>query len=206
MFGIGKANPKQFYFTAVMTTASIIVNILFILCLTAPVVTRSVGLVRSDDKPMQRFTIPMLFGLSQGVMAVAGYYLGKLVCHLFVEEFAPYVVFVMMFVVAVKLFVDSMRVLKGKMLYTVSSDWDFILLSILAAMNTLVMMLVGPYFLPFGWWFMVAVTVVGFLWAFFTVRIEFKPDVLKKVSFIEFSAAVFMVIIAILYLFTDLMK
>ena len=189
-----------------MTTASIVIYILFILCLTSPVVTRAVGLVRSDDKPMQRFTIPMLFGLSQGVMAVAGYYLGKLVSHLFVEEFAPYVVFVMMLVVAVKLFVDSMRVLKGKMLYTVSSDGDFILLSILAAMNTLIMMLVGPYFLPFGWWFMVAVAVAGFLWAFFTVRIEFNPAVLKKVSFIEFSAAVFMVVIAILYLFIDLLK
>ena len=191
-------------FATVMTSAAIVLSILFILCLTSTVVTRSVGLVRSDDKPSRSNTIPMLFGLSQGVMAVAGYYLGKLVCHLFVDEFAPYVVFVMMLVVAIKLFVDSMRILKGKMLYTVSSEWDFILLSILAAMNTLIMMLVGPYFMPFGWWFMVAVTVVGFLWAFFTVRIEFNPGVLKKVSFIEFSAAVFMVVIAVLYLFTDL--
>ena len=190
-----------------MTTASIVIYILFILCLTSPVVTRAVGLVRSDDKPMQRFTIPMLFGLSQGVMAVAGYYLGKLVCHLFVDEFAPYLVFLMMLVVAVKLFVDSIRVLKGKMLYTVRSDMDFILLSILAAFDVFLMSLTGPFFLSelsLGNWFFPIVAAAGFLWAFITVRIPFNPGVMKKMSFIEFSAAVFMVVIAILYLFTDL--
>ena len=185
-----------------MTTASIIISILFILCLTSPVATRSVGLIKADDKPSQKIWIPVTFGISQGVAAVVGYNLGRLIAHLY-TYIAEYMVFAMMLVIVVKLFVDSMRILKGKMLYTVSTEWDFILLSILAAMNTLIMTLVGPYFLPFGWWFFVAVTVAGFLWAFFTVRIEFTPGVLKKLSFIEFSAAVFLFVIAILYLFTD---
>lgn len=189
-----------------MATASIILIILFIVCLTSSVATRSIGLITSDDKRAQKVVIPLVFGVSQGVMAVAGYYLGKLVTHLFVESFAPYVVFAMILIVAVKMFIDSMKVLKGKMLYTVSTEWDFVLLSILAAMNTLIMMLVGPFFLPLNghWWFFVAVTVAGFLWAFFTVRVDFTPSIIKKVSFIEFSASVFMVIIAALYLFTDL--
>ena len=91
-------------------------------------------------------------------------------------------------------------------MYTVSKEWDFILLSILAAMNTLIMTLVGSFFLPFGWWFFLAVSVAGFLWAYFTVRIPFEPKMIRKMSFIEFSAAVFMVVIALLYLFTNLMK
>lgn len=186
-----------------MTTPAIIISILFILCLTAPVPTRSVGLLKADDKPSQKILIPLVFGISQGVAAVIGYSLGRLIAHLY-TYIAEYMVFAMMIVIAVKLFVDSLRILKGKMLYTVSTEWDFILLSFLAAMNTLIMTLVGPYFLPFGWWFMVAVSVAGFLWAFFTFRIDFTPSILKKVSFIEFSASVFMVIIAILYLFTDL--
>lgn len=193
-------------FVAVMIAIAIIINIVFIICLTSSVVTRSVGLVRNDDKPTLRFTIPMLFGLSQGVMAVVGYYLGKLVAHLFVDEFAPYMVFAMMLVVALRLFIDSMRMLKGKMLYTVMKDWDFILLSILAAFNALLMSLMAPFFvpeMPLGVWFFVAVTMAGFLWAFFTVRIDYTPAVVKKVSFVEFSAAVFMVVIAVLYLFTD---
>ena len=45
-----------------MTSTAIVLSILFILCLTSTVVTRSVGLVRSDDKPSKSFTIPMLFG------------------------------------------------------------------------------------------------------------------------------------------------
>ena len=190
-----------------MTTPAIIISILFILCLAAPVVTRAVGLVNTDDKPLRKFWVPLFFGLSQGVMAVAGYYLGKLVCHLFVDEFAPYLVFVMMLVVAVKMFVDSMRVLKGKMLYTVRNDWDFLLLSVMAAFNAFLMSLTGPFFLPelpMGAWFFLAVAVAGFLWAFIVVRIAFNQGVMKKMSFIEFSASVFMVVIAVLYLFTDL--
>ena len=181
----------------------IIISIIFILCLTSPVATRSIGLITADDKPSQKFIIPLVFGISQGLAAVIGYNLGRLIAHLYIY-IADYMVFVMMLVIAIKLFVDSMRVLKGKMLYTVSTEWDFILLSILAAMNTLIMTFVGPYFLPFGWWFMVAVSVAGFLWAFLTVRLDFSASVIKKVSFIEFSASVFMVIIAILYLFTDM--
>ena len=190
-----------------MTTSAIIINILFVLCLTAPVVTRAVGLLNADDKPGKKFLIPLIFGLSQGVMAVVGFYLGKLMCHLFIDEFAPYLVFAMMVVVAVKMFIDSMRVLKGKMLYTVRNDWDFILLSVLAAFDVLLMSLTGPFFvteLPLDYWFFPAVAVAGFLWAFFTARITYNPGVMKKMSFIEFSASVFMVIIAILYLFTDL--
>ena len=190
-------------FAAVMTTTAIIISIIFILCLTSPVATRSIGLITSDDKPSQKFVVPLIFGISQGVAAVIGYNLGRLISHLY-TYIAEYMVFAMMLIIALKLFVDSMKILKGKLLYTVSTEWDFILLSILAAMNTLIMMLVGPYFLPFGWWFMVAVVVTGFLWSFFAVRIDFAPGILKKVSFIEFSASVFMVIIAILYMFTDL--
>ena len=188
-----------------MTTPAIIISIIFVLCLTSTVPTRSVGLITADDKPSQKFVIPLVFGISQGLAAVIGYNLGRVIAHLY-TYIADYMVFVMMVVIAVKLFVDSMRVLKGKMLYTVSTEWDFILLSILAAMNTLIMTLVGPYFLPFGWWFMVAVSVAGFLWAFLTVRLDFSASVIKKVSFIEFSASVFMVVIACLYLFTDLIR
>ena len=197
------SSPELFIFAAVMTTTSIIISIIFILCLTSPVATRSIGLITADDKPSQKFIIPLVFGISQGLAAVIGYNLGRLIAHLYIY-IADYMVFVMMLVIAIKLFVDSMRVLKGKMLYTVSTEWDFILLSILAAMNTLIMTFVGPYFLPFGWWFMVAVSVAGFLWAFLTVRLDFSASVIKKVSFIEFSASVFMVVIAILYLFTDM--
>ena len=188
-----------------MTTTSIIISIIFILCLTAPVATRSVGLITTDDKPFQKFWIPLMFGFTQGVAATIGYNVGRLIAHLF-TYIAEYMVFAMMLVIAVKMFVDSMKVLKGKMLYTVRNDWDILGLTVLAAMNTLLMSLMGPYFMPFGLWFLLAVVVAGFLWSFFTVRIEFNPSVIKKLSFIEFSASVFMAVIAILYLFTDLLK
>ena len=186
-----------------MSATTIVISILFILCLTSSVVPRSVGLIKSDDKPAQKIRIPVIFGFSQGIMALLGNALGRLMSHFF-TYIAEYMVFAMMLVVAVKLFVDSMRALKGKMLYTVTKEIDILLLSVLAAINTFIYALVSVFYAPFGMWFFVAVTVAGFLWSFFTVRAEFTPGIIKKVSFIEFSASVFMVVIAVLYLFTDL--
>jgi putative Mn2+ efflux pump MntP len=186
-----------------MTTTAIIISILFTLCLTSTVATRSVGLLKADDKPAQKFLIPLTFGITQGVAVTIGYNLGRLMAHLFTYV-AEYLVFAMMLVVAVKMIVDSMRILRGKILYTVSSDWDIFALSVLAAMNTLLMSLTGFCFMPFGLWFILAVVVAGFLWAFFIVRVEFAPSMIKKLSFIEFSASVFVLVIAILYLLTDL--
>ena len=188
-----------------MSATTIVIGILFVLCLTSSVVPRSVGLVRADDKPAQKVWIPVMFGLSQGIMALLGSGLSRLMAHLF-TYIADYMVFAMMLVVAVKLFVDSIRILKGKMMYTVSSDKEIMLLTLIAAVNTFLYGLVSMFFMPFGNWFFVAVTVAGFLWSFFTVRVDFAPGIIKKVSFVEFAAAVFMVVIAILYLFTDLMK
>ena len=186
-----------------MTTPSIIIGILFIICLTAPVATRSVGLIKANDKPSQKWFIPLLFGVFHGQIAMFGSFLGGLFAHL-ITYIAQYMVFAMMLIIAVKMFVDSMRILKGKMLYTVNNDTELMLLVFMSAMNTLLMSLMVPYFEPFGKWFAVLVIVASFLWSFFTVRIEFNPSVIKKVSFIEFSAAVFMVVIACLYMFTDL--
>lgn len=186
-----------------MTTPAIIISIIFVLCLTSSVASRSLGLIKSDDKPAQKIWIPVTFGLSQGIMAVLGYNLGRLIAHLY-TYISQYMVFAMMLVVAIKLFVDSMRVLKGKMMYTVVKDIDIILLSILASFNTLLMSLMGSYFMPFGWGFPLAVAIGGFLWSFVIVRQDFEPKMLKKISFIEFSASVFMLVIAVLYMFTDL--
>lgn len=186
-----------------MTTTAIIIGILFVLCLTSPAATRSVGLVGEGDKPAQKFLVPLVFGISQGLAAFIGHTIGRLIAHLY-TYIAEYIVFAMMIVVAVKLFVDSMRMLRGKMLYTVNTEMEMITLSILAAMNTLLMSLMGPYFMPFDYGFILVVAAAGFLWSFLIVRKEFTPAMIKKLSFIEFSASVFMVVIAILYLFTDL--
>lgn len=188
-----------------MTTTAIILNILFILCLAVPAGTHSLGLLKADDKPSQKWFIPLFFGVFQGVLAMFGNALGKLFAHL-ITYIAEYMVFAMMLVVAVKMFVESMRILKGKMLYTVSNDTQLTLLVLISAINTLLISLMGPYFMPFGENFVLAMIVAGFLWSFFAIRVPFDAKMIKKMSFIEFSASVFMVVIAILYLFTDLLK
>ena len=187
-----------------MTTPAILIGILFIVCLTVPAGTHSLGLVKADDKPSQKWFIPLFFGCFHGIFVMFGSFLGGLFAHL-ITYIAKYMVFAMMVVVGIKMFVESMRILKGKMLYTVNNDTDLTLLVVMSGVNTLLMSLMGPYFMPFGKsWYMLSVFVAGFLWSFFAIRIPFEPKIIKKVSFIEFTAAVFMVVIAVLYLFTDL--
>ena len=187
-----------------MTTTAIIINILFIICLTVTAGTHSLGLIKADDKPSQKWFIPLYFGMYQGISVIFGHALGRLFAHL-ITYIATYTVFAMMLVVAVKMFVESMKILKGKMMYTVNNDTELTLLALMSALNTFLMSLMGPYFMPFGKsWFELAVIVAGFLWSFFTIRVPFEPKMIKKMSFVEFSASVFMLVIAILYLFTDL--
>ena len=102
--------------------------------------------------------------------------------------------------------VDSMKVLKAKRLVSFTSNWGYLLLGILAAMNTFLMGVCGEGYLPFGNGFFLAIAAAGFLWAWLSVRVTFAPKMLRTMSFIEFSGAVFLIVIALLFLFTDLIR
>lgn len=187
-----------------MTTSAIIISVIYVICLTSSVVSRSVGMVSTDDKPSQKLLVPLIFGATQAVMAFLGNLVGGLISHLF-SYIAEYMVFAIMLVVTVKMFVDSMRVLKGKMMYTARKEIDFLLLAVMASVNTFLMALFGTTFMPFGKWFYAIVALAAFLWVFIVEKFPFNPKMLKKVSFVEFAASAFMLIIAILYMFTDLL-
>lgn len=187
-----------------MTTPAIIISVIYVLCLTSSVVPRSVGMVRADDKPSQKLLVPFIFGATQAIMACLGNLLGNLIAHLF-SYVANYLAFIMMLVVTIKMFVDSMRVLKGKMMYTAQKELDFALLAVMASSNTFLMSLFGPTFQPFGNWFYVIIALAAFLWALVVSKLPFEPKMLRKVSFVAFSASAFMLVVAILYMFTDLL-
>lgn len=187
-----------------MTTSAIIISVIYVLCLTSSVVPRSVGMVSTDDKTSQKLLVPLIFGATQAVMACLGNLLGSLISHLF-SYIAEYMVFAMMLVVTIKMFVDSMKVLKGKMMYTARKELDFLLLAVMASVNTFLMSLFGPTFMPFGRWFSAIVAVTAFLWVLIVSKLPFEPKSLKKISFVEFSASAFMLVVAILYMFTDLL-
>ena len=109
-----------------------------------------------------------------------------------------------MLIVAVKMIVHSMKVLKAKYLFSFTSFGGMLLLGVFAAVNAFMLGICGDGFLPFGHWYFLIVGIAGFLWAFNAVRKEFSPVLMRASSFIEFSGAVFIVLVAILYLFTDL--
>ena len=188
-----------------MSSAAIVLSIVYVLCLTCSVAPRALGLVSADEKPSQRLVVSLIFAVTQGLMALLGILLGRAMGHLF-GELGQYLTFAMMLVVCVKLFLDAMQILKGKALYTFSNNWGFVLLAILASTNTFLLTLMGAYFLPFAdaVGTVVAITMAGFLWAFVFVNRLFHPKMMKTMSFIEFSASVFLLIIALLFLFTNI--
>ena len=189
-----------------MTPSAIIIGIIYVLALTTPVVPLAVGLEPKGRSSMpRRLLVALVFAATQALMALMGYMIGKMIDYMF-GDMLPYLVFAMMLVIAAKMIVDSMKVLKAKRLYSFTSNWGFLLLGILSAMNTLLMSICCEGFLPFGNWYFLAVAIAGFLWAMAFVRLEYGPKMLRNTSFVEFSGAVFMVVVAILYLFTDLIR
>lgn len=187
-----------------MTPSAIVIGIVYVLALTTPVVPLSAGLEpKGESTGSRQLLVALVFAATQALMALAGHLLGSLVYYFFGETL-KYLVFLMMLIVAARMFIDSMKILKAKRLYAFSSNWGFLLLGILSAMNSLLMGICDRGFMPFGNWYFLVLALAGFLYAFLSVRVPYSPVMLKKTSFVEFSGAVFMVVVAILYMFTDL--
>ena len=189
-----------------MSTAAIIISIIYVIALTTSIVPLAVGLEpKGIGTPARRVVISLVFGATHALMALIGYLLGTLVDYLFGDTLR-YLVFAMMIIVAIKMFIDSMKVLKGKRLYSFTSNWGFLLVAILTSMNTLLMGIVGPGFMPFGDWYYLVLAGIAALWTILSIRVPYGPKMLRNTSFIEFSGSVFMLVIAILFMFTDLMQ
>lgn len=187
-----------------MTTPAIIIGIIYVLALTTSIVPWAVGLEpKGESTTSRQVLVALVFAATQALMAFIGYLLSTMIDYLF-GDMLNYLVFAMMIIVAVKMVVDSMKVLKAKRLYSFTSNWGYLLLGILASINTLLLSITCQGFMPFGNWYFLAVAMAGFLWAWFSVRTPFTPKALRNMSFTEFSGAVFLMVIAVLFLFTDL--
>ncbi len=187
-----------------MTTPAIIIGVIYMLALTTSIVPWAVGLEpKGESTASRQVLVALVFAATQALMAFIGYLLGKMVGYLF-GDLLRYLTFGMMLIVAVKMIIDSMKVLRGKRLYSFTSNWGFLLLGILGAMNTLLMSICCQGYMPFGNWYFLAIAAAAFLWAWPSVRKLYGPKMLRNTSFIEFSGAVFLAVVAVLYLFTEL--
>ena len=187
-----------------MSTSAIIVGIIYCLALTTSIVPWAVGLEpKGESTASRQVLVALVFAATQALMGFVGYLLGAMVGYLF-GDLLNYVTFGMMLIVAVKMGIDSMKVLKGKRLYSFTSNWGYLLLGIIAGMNTLLVSICTQGYMPFGNGYFLALALAAFLWAWPSVRTLYTPKMLRVTSFVEFSGAVFLMVIAILFLFTDL--
>lgn len=187
-----------------MNTPSIIIGIIYCLALTTSIVPWAVGLEpKGESTASRQLLVSLVFAATQALMAFIGYLLGKMVGYLF-GSLLRYLTFGMMLIVAVKMIIDSMKVLRGKRLYSFTSNWGYLLLGILSGMNTLLMGVCCEGYMPFGNWYFLIIASAAFLWARLSVRILYTPKMLRTTSFIEFSGAVFLMVVGVLYLFTEM--
>gem|GEM_PF-1567080 len=187
----------------ILETTAIIIGIVYVLSLTAAVPSRAVGLKtgrRSDD-----VLTAVIFGVTQALAAYVGYVLGGTFSYLF-DTVGRYVAGVMMLLVAVKMIADSIKMSKGKQMYSFTAYWGVLILALSAALNVFLVSLVGSYYLPFGNWFFAFVALAALGWAFAALHIKVSVRSLKLGGFVEFSGGVFLIVISVLYMFTNLMK
>ena len=187
-----------------MTTPAIIIGIIYVLAMTTSTVPLAVGLEpKGESKASRQVLVALVFAATQALMALLGYLIGTMIDYLF-GDLLRYLVFGLMLIVAIKMIVDAMKVLKAKRLYSFNSNWGFLLLGILSGMNTLLLSVGCEGFMPFGKWYFLAVALAGFFWAIISVRKVYTPKMLRATSFVEFSGGVFLIVVAILFLFTDI--
>lgn len=186
-----------------METAGLIIGILYIVSLTAAVPSRVAGL--KTGKQRADILTAIIFGLAQALVAGLGYVFGRLFTYLF-DSVGRYAAGGMMVLVAVKMTADSVKVARGKLMYSFTAYWGVVVLAVSAALNMFLMSLVGDFYLPFGNWFFAFAALAGFGWAFLTLQVKMSVQTLKLGGFVEFSGGVFLIVISVLYMFTNLIS
>lgn len=188
----------------IVEIATIIINLIFCIALTSTVAVNALGLYSKDrDGAMRRFIYALVFAFMQGALAFIGSLLGDLVMYM-LDSVGSYVVFALMLIVSGRMILDSIKIVRGKKLFAYSSGWGVLLVALLSSFNTFLISLTTSFYQPFGDIFYLVIMVLGFGWAMSTMHVPYSKETFKWTSFLEFSAAVFILVIAVLYLFTDL--
>ena len=115
-----------------MTTPAIIIGIIYVLAMTTSIVPLAVGLEpKGESTASRQVLVALVFAATQALMALLGYLIGTMIDYLF-GDLLRYFVFALILIVAIKMIVDAMKVLKAKRLYAFTSNWGFLLLGILS--------------------------------------------------------------------------
>jgi len=186
-----------------MDDFAIIIFLVYVASVTTSLVPAVAGLSLNDDTMAKKLLMSFCFAAVQAIIAVLGYGIGELFIYM-VNPFANYVVGVLLLFVAAKMVYDSIQVLKGKRLYTAMSNIDVLLIAVMASLNTFMASLVTPIINPMGKRMLLAFLVAAFGWAFVFVNIKYTPKMLKTTAFFQFSGGVFMVVVAFMYMFGNL--
>lgn len=188
----------------IVEIATIIINLIFCLALTSTVAVNALGLYSKErDGMTRRLLYALVFALMQGALAFVGSLLGNLVMYM-LDGVGTYVVFVMMLIVSGRMILDSIKIVRGKKLFAYSAGWGVLLVALLSSFNTFLMSLTTSFYQPFGDIFYLVIFALSFGWAMATMHVAYSKETFKWTSFLEFSAAVFILVISVLYLFTDL--
>lgn len=177
--------------------------ILFIIALAYNTFPLALGLNRDHrNKHLTNLLLAAIFGLLQGIMYYIGSLLGDTFMHVFILRY-KWVVFGIIIAVSVRMMLEAFKIRKGERLFSFDNYVKFIIMTIAAGINTLIIGMTANYFSPFSELMPMFLVAAGFLWSIAGISMNLSRTNILLSSMMHLGASIVLFIVALVYILTN---
>ncbi|PKP53686.1 MAG: hypothetical protein CVT92_02895 [Bacteroidetes bacterium HGW-Bacteroidetes-1] len=177
--------------------------ILFIIALAYNTFPLALGLNRDHrNKHLTNLLLAAIFGLLQGIMYYIGSLLGDTFMHVFILRY-KWVVFGIIIAVSVRMMLEAFKIRKGERLFSFDNYVKFIIMTIAAGINTLIIGMTANYFSPFDELMPVFLVAASFLWSIAGISMNLSRTNILLSSMMHLGASIVLFIVALVYILTN---
>ncbi|MCE1201765.1 MAG: manganese efflux pump MntP family protein [Bacteroidia bacterium] len=179
-------------------------NILFVIALAYNTFPLALGQNRDHrNSHVKNVVMATIFGLIQGIMYHLGDLLGNTFMHLFIKRY-KWVVFGILVAVAIRMAMEAFNIRKGSRLFSFDNYSKFIIMAVSAGINTFIIGMAGFHFMPYGSLLPMLLVGAGFAWSIAGISMNISRVNILLSSVLQFFASGALLIVAVLYLLTNL--
>ncbi len=184
------------------TSVKEILQLLFIIAVAYNTFPLALGLNRDHRNPhLTNLLLATVFGLIQGVMYHLGALLGDTFMHVFVIRY-KWVVFGIMAAVGIRMYMEAMRIRRGERLFSFDNYVKFLMMTVAAGINTLIIGMTAGHFSPFNGLMPVLLVAAGFSWSIAGISMNVSRTNILLSSLFQMIAASIILLVAFVYLIT----
>ncbi len=177
--------------------------ILFIISVAYNTFPLALGLNRDHRNPhLTNVLLAAVFGLVQGVMYHLGALLGDTFMHLFVIRY-KWVVFGVLATVSIRMILESARIRRGERLFSFDNYVKFLMMTVAAGINTLIIGMTAFHFSPLDGQMPVILVAAGFAWSIAGISMNLSRINILLSSLLQIVSAVIIFAVALVYLLTN---